>query len=61
MTVNYSCPCRQRCSQTKCIEITMKNQNKIALNPAQKWLIFAHIPAEKSVVTQNALKLPKLP
>jgi len=36
----------------------LENQSKIILNLAQKWLLFAHIPADKSVVRQNALKLP---
>jgi len=46
----------EKCCQTKCIEITLRNQGKIALNLAKKWLIITHIPADKSVVRQNALK-----
>ena len=33
-----------------------KTQGKIALNLAKKWLIITHIPEDKSVVRQNALK-----
>jgi len=47
---------KEKCCQTKCIEITLRNQGKIALNLAQKWLMITHIPADKSVVRQKCIE-----